>query len=127
MATTRRHLLTSLLGLPLIACTNLLGTDRPEPNPTSAWFDAIRRGDLAAISQALAQTPSLLDARDERGASALTVALLAEQAATAELLRTRGYLPDVVESAWLGDWERFEALAREQPAAVLARHPLGGP
>jgi ankyrin repeat protein len=125
MTSTRRHVLGGALGLALIGCANLRGSPRDEPH--AAWFDAIRRGELAAISDGLARTPALLDARDADGASPLTIALLAEQPAAAELLCTRGYLPDVIESAWLGDWERFESLAQAEPAAVLARHPLGGP
>lgn len=129
MTHSRRTLLTGALGLTLIGCVNLRAATRltSTPDRELAWFDAIRRGDLAAISDGLARSPALLDARDADGASPLTIALLAEQAAVAELLRARGYLPDVVESAWLGDWDRFAALAQAEPAAVLARHPLGGP
>jgi ankyrin repeat protein len=125
MTIPRRRVLTGALGLTLLGCANL----RPAKvhDPTSAWFDAIRRGDLAAISEGLARTPALLEARDAEGASALTIALLAEQAAVADLLRVRGYSPDTIESAWLGDWERFESLAQADPSAVLADHPLGGP
>lgn len=128
MTSTRRRLLTSALGLTLIGCVNRRATrTTPSPDAHLAWFDAIRRGDLAAISDDLARSPALLDTRDADGASPLTIALLAEQAAAAELLLARGYLPDVVECAWLGDWERFASLAQAEPAAVLARHPLGGP
>jgi ankyrin repeat protein len=124
MTRTRRSLLTGALGLTLIGCANLRATTR---TGTTAWFDAIRRGDLPAITDGLARSPALLDARDADGASPMTIALLARQGAAAELLRARGYLPDVVESAWLGDWERFKSQALASPAAVLARHPLGGP
>jgi ankyrin repeat protein len=124
MTSTRRSLLTGALGLTLIGCANLRAATRTS---STAWFDAIRRGDLAAITDGLARSPALLDARDADGASPMTIALLARQGAAAELLRARGYLPDVVESAWLGDWERFKSLALASPAAVLARHPLGGP
>lgn len=129
MTRTRRSLLMGSLGLTLFGCANLRVAARARStiDPHFAWFDAIRRGDLAAISDALAQSPALLDARDADSASPLTIALLAEQAAAAELLLARGYLPDLVESAWLGDWERFESLAQAEPAAVLAQHPLGGP
>jgi ankyrin repeat protein len=128
MISTRRRVLLGAFGLSVIGCVNLRAAHRhTNPDPHAEWFGAIRRGDIAAISDALAQTPSLLDARDADGASPLTIALLAEQAAAAELLLARGYSPDVVESAWLGDWERFESLAQRAPAAVLALHPLGGP
>jgi ankyrin repeat protein len=124
MTSTRRSLLMGALGLTLIGCANLRATTR---TGTTAWFDAIRRGDLPAITDGLARSPALLDARDADGASPMTIALLARQGAAAELLRARGYLPDVVESAWLGDWERFKSQALASPATVLARHPLGGP
>jgi ankyrin repeat protein len=124
---TRRHLLLGAFGLSVIGCANLRAAHRHSSTDPRALFDAIRRGDMVAISDALARTPALLDARDADGASPLTIALLAEQAVAADLLLARGYLPDVVESAWIGDWDRFESLAQAEPAAVLARHPLGGP
>lgn len=127
MSSTRRRLLLGAFGLSVIGCVGVSGARRHTVDPHAGWFDAIRRGDIAAISDGLARTPALLDARDADGASPLTIALLAEQATAAELLLARGYAADVVESAWLGDWDRFEALAQATPAAVLARHPLGGP
>ncbi|GAB4509292.1 MAG: hypothetical protein Tsb0020_25740 [Haliangiales bacterium] len=99
----------------------------PTSDPRAAFFAAVQRGDLGALSAQLSRQPSLLDARDDDGRSGFTVALLADQAAAADLLRRRGYRPDLIESSWVGDWERFEALAGELgPDAVNAAHALGG-
>lgn len=130
MRPTRRcFLLTGVcggLGLTLTACANLRPTTAPGDR-AAEFFAAVRRGDDPAVLAALTDDAGLLAARERDGASALTVALLAGRPATAELLRARGYQPDVVECAWLGEWERFAALAKEQPAAVVATHPIGGP
>ncbi len=56
----------------------------------------------------------------------MTVAVLAHQPAIASILVAHGYRPDLVESAWLGDWERLAELAAANPAGVDQLHPLGG-
>lgn len=125
--TRRKFLLTGVcggLGLTLTACANLPAT---AVDKAADFFAAVRRGDDPAVDAALTRDPALLAARDPAGASPLTAALLAGRASTAALLRARGYVPDLVESAWLGDWERFTPLAEAHPAEVVAGHPLGGP
>lgn len=93
-------------------------------HPYKAFFEAIRRDDAAAVGAQLDHEPALLQARDERGRSGFGVALIAGSARAAALLRSRGYRPDAVECAWIGDWERFEKIA--DPASADADHPLGG-
>jgi hypothetical protein len=89
-----------------------------------AFFEAIRSDDTAAVGAALDREPALLAARDERGVSGFGVALIAGSARTATLLRARGYQPDAVECAWIGDWKRFDTVST--PATADADHPLGG-
>ncbi|HEY5921123.1 MAG TPA: ankyrin repeat domain-containing protein [Kofleriaceae bacterium] len=88
------------------------------------FFDAIRRDDVAAVAAQLDRDPALLDARDERGRSGFGVALVTGSGRAAALLRARGYQPDAVECAWIGDWKRFDKIAN--PTSADADHPLGG-
>jgi ankyrin repeat protein len=92
--------------------------------PHAAFFEAIRRDDATAVASLVDREPKLLEARDERGRSGFGVALIAGSARAAELLRARGYLPDVAECAWITDWPRFDQIA--DPARADEEHPLGG-
>ncbi|MEZ4427106.1 MAG: ankyrin repeat domain-containing protein [Nannocystaceae bacterium] len=126
MITTRRELLahaTAGLSLSLLGCR---APQAPAPPPGPSLLEAAARGDVAAVERALRVAPAQRDARDDRGRSALTLALLGGHAAVVELLRARGQAPDVAESAWLGDWERFDTLAAADPDSVNADHPIGG-
>ncbi|WP_428267644.1 ankyrin repeat domain-containing protein, partial [Haliangium sp.] len=116
-------------GLALLpGCARLRPVTRRDPH--AGFFSAVQRGDQARVATLLDGRPSLVEARDPDGRSALTVALLAGHPAVADLVRARGYEPDLIESAWVGDWARFDALADAhgpaRHAAVNAPHPLGG-
>ncbi|MCH9688660.1 MAG: ankyrin repeat domain-containing protein, partial [Deltaproteobacteria bacterium] len=136
MPTTRRTMLAGL-GVLLPACaaattSSSSPTVTPAseaavaPNQPASLFALIERGDIASVAAVLRERPDAIDARDERDRSGLTVALLAGHPSIAALLVAHGYRPDVVESAWLGDWDRLTTLAKAEPATVDAQHALGG-
>lgn len=85
----------------------------------SALFEAIKANDLNALRDMLAREPALAEARDERGVSALLVALYQRRDAMVELLRGARTRLDIYEAAALGrgtavaDWlDREPGLAR---------------
>jgi hypothetical protein len=125
MTIERRSFLTYLgAGGAALALTGCAHRAARAHSPHHAFFEAIRRDDAAAVAADLDREPSLREARDDRGRSGFGVALIAGSARAAALLRARGYQPDAVECAWIGDWARFDKIAR--PAMADADHPLGG-
>lgn len=105
----------------------LLAQARTDAAPSVPDFlKAVAAGEVDRLRQMLAADPGLLQARDIVGRSAYAVALLARQSASAELLRERGYRPDVVEAALALDWALFDTLAAANPGAVNQQHPVGG-
>jgi len=105
---------------------------RPSPAPTTRsttpverFFTAVEQGEALSVAGMLRSDPDLLDARDSHDRSAFTVAALAERALVIEVLRAHGCRLDLAESAWVGDWPRFEELAKRHPEAIEAAHPLG--
>lgn len=91
------------------------------------FLQAAADGDRDAVRHLLDGDPGLLYARDPHGRTAFALSLLGHHGPVAELLRARGYEPDLHESALALDWERFEALAREAPGRVNSDHPATGP
>lgn len=135
MLTTRRAFATGL-GFSLAGCAVDHRQPKPPtfpapgeaeaPPPSRSLFDLIARGDVVAVAAAIRADPTTLGARDEHDRSPLTVALLADQRAVADVLLAHGYRCDLVESAWVGDWERLAELVQADPGGVDALHPLGG-
>jgi ankyrin repeat protein len=73
-------------------------------------FEAIKAGDAARTAALLDADPSLLEAKDERGLSPLTVAVYHRQAAVVEMLESRGALLDVFTAAMTGRTDRLQEL-----------------
>ncbi len=121
MSNTRRSLLVGLGSVVGCAVAAAPGR-RSEPT----IFELARTGRASELGARLGRDRSLVHARDPEGRTLMTVALLAEHPAVARLLLDGGYAPDLAESAWLGDWKRFDALAAAQPDAIDDEHPLGG-
>jgi ankyrin repeat protein len=130
MDITRRDWIQGPLAWAALAAVvpaRLLGQPRAQDTPsTAAFLAAVTAGELESVRTMLTADPGLLQARDGQGRSAYAVALLARQGSCAELLRERGYRPDVVEAALALDWALFETLAAETPGAVNQLHPVGG-
>lgn len=84
---------------------------------------AIKDGNVARVRELLSADPSLADARDERGVSALMLsAYHGANDATAAIRAVRSEL-DVFEAATLGDVERLYELLHEEPSLLDARSP----
>lgn len=129
MTIERRTFLT-LVGagsgaLALAGCHRASRRGDRSGDPHREFFAAIVRDDATAVAAHLEREPALLRTRDDLGRTGFAVALVAGSARSAELIRGRGYQPDVVECAWIGDWERFDRIA--DVASVTASHPIGGP
>ena len=114
------------------------GPFTPQPDREArarALVDAARAGELDAVRAALDADPSLADARDERGDSALVNAAYRGHRAVAELVAERaraegsrgGAGLDAWEAALLGDVARLRALLDADPALVTRRRHDGWP
>lgn len=81
-------------------------------------FEAIRAGDTAAVTRLLDTDPTLVDAVDEKGLNAFTVAKYSRRDEIAQLLRERGAKLDIHSAAMVGDEARVRALLAQDPAAA---------
>jgi ankyrin repeat protein len=126
---TRRQLLGGPLAWAVVATLTPAARwaeAEPRSSPASRLLAAVRGGDLDAVRFLLDADPDLLAVRDAEGRSAFAVALLHGHRRIAELLRSRGWEPDLHESALALDWERLDSLAAASPHQVDADHPVGG-
>jgi ankyrin repeat protein len=87
------------------------------------FLAAIKNGNGARVREQLAVDPSLADARDENGVSALMLSRYhGAHDATTAIRKARAEL-DVFEAAALGDADRLHELLHVDPALVDARSP----
>jgi ankyrin repeat protein len=77
------------------------------------FFDAIRAGDLPAVTRMLEADAGLLNAADDSGLVAFTVARYSHQDAIAKLLLEKGARLDICAAAMSGAKDRIEALLAE--------------
>lgn len=126
--TTRRNFLgTTIRTAGVIAAVPLFGQSAaPNPDRVPEFLRAVEAGDIKRVTELLDKEPGLVQARDASNRSAFAIATLHRQKEVAELLRTRGYEPDLHEAALALDWELFENLASKHPSEVNGDHPLGG-
>jgi uncharacterized protein len=90
------------------------------------FLAAIKDGNGARVRELLAADPSLADARDENGVSALMLSRYhGAHDATAAIREARDEL-DVFEAATLGDADRLHELLHVDPSLVEARSPDDG-
>ena len=81
----------------------------------AAFFTAIKGGDLAQVKQMLQQDPGLLEARDEAGLGAYTVARYSRKAEIAQLLLDQGAALDIFAACMAGAQSRVvELLAADR-------------
>ena len=129
-APTRRSLNTWLVAGVATTClagtASAAGIRRGRSDDEQAFLDAAARGNLAAVTKFLADTPKLVDATDEGGRSAFALAWLGGHAPVGAALLKAGFEPDAHEAALALDWPRFEALVEAEPDIVHASHPIGG-
>jgi ankyrin repeat protein len=84
---------------------------------------AVKEGNAARVQELLSSDPSLAEARDDNGVSALMLSRYhGADGATAALREARGEL-DVFEAATFGDVGRLHELLHEDPALLDARAP----
>jgi ankyrin repeat protein len=88
-------------------------------------FDAIKRKDAEAVTQALDAEPGLVKARTVGGQTAAIVAIYWRAPEMLALLRARGAQLDVFEAAGAGDAERVRTLLAADPSLRDARAPDG--
>lgn len=81
-------------------------------------FEAIQAGDAAAVAALLDSNPSLVDAVDEKGLNAFTVAKYSRKDEIAKLLRERGAKLDIHSASMTGDEDRIRSLLAEDRTLV---------
>ena len=87
---------------------------------STAFLEAVKKGDRAAIERMLADDGALASARDEHGTSAILLAHYYGHADLAPLLRSHVRELDLREAATLGDVARIRDLTGSDPASVNA-------
>jgi ankyrin repeat protein len=85
-----------------------------------AWFDAIRKGDVAAVDERLRGQPALKSARDATGLSGVTWACYARQPAILARLLAEAPELDVFEAVTVGDSLQAIACLDRQPSLARA-------
>lgn len=80
-----------------------------------ALLEAVRANDVPATDTLLTRDPSLADARDEQGTSAVLTAVYYGAHDAARLLIARGARLDIHEAAAVGDARRVEILLSDDP------------
>jgi uncharacterized protein len=90
-----------------------------EAPPASAFFEAIKAGELDRVKSMVSADPSLVDARDAEGSAILT-AVYHRQKEIVNLLVARGAALTLFEAAAAGEIERVERLVGASPDQVNA-------
>lgn len=89
------------------------------------FFSAIAAGHVDKVREALLADPSLVNAKNENGISAVLFALYNGKNEMARLIIDRGARLDLFEAAASGTQERVEQLLHKDPAAINQYSPDG--
>ena len=82
---------------------------------SAEFFSAVKGGDLAQVTKMLDENPGLLEARDEAGLGAYTVARYSRQAEIAQFLLDKGAALDIFAACMAGAQSRVvELLAADR-------------
>src|SRR5437667_4004046 len=92
---------------------------------TDEFLDAVKKGDTARINQLLHQNPTLSNAREKNGVSAIFLALYRGNKAGALAIASKKPELDVFEASALGDVERLKNIVNHDPASVSSYSPDG--
>ncbi len=84
----------------------------------SAFFKAVRGGDLRRLKTLLNSHPELANAKTDDGTSAILVALYGGHVKSAEFLRAHGAVLSIYDAAASGDVRRVEELLAEDPRLI---------
>ena len=81
-------------------------------------FDAIKAGEFERVKSIVSADPALVNARNDRGESAVIAAVYNRQKEIANLLVARGATLTIFEACAAGELERVERIVGETPSAV---------
>jgi ankyrin repeat protein len=87
---------------------------------TDELLDAVKKGDTARINQLLQENPTLSNAGDRNGVSAIFLALYRGNKAGALAIACKKRELDVFEASVLGDLERLKNIVNHDPASVTS-------
>jgi ankyrin repeat protein len=90
-------------------------------------FTAVRAGNLAEVSRLVDEDPTLLGAKDERGASALLTACYSGQKEIRDFLLAKTPQPELHEAAAAGQFSRVRELVEADQGAAKSYSPDGFP
>ena len=93
-------------------------------SPEQEFFDAIKKGNTAKVSELLKQNPALIKARTKKGTTPVMLAMFNRHKEIAELLAT-GIETNIFEATALGRIERVRELLKKDPTLVKAFSPEG--
>lgn len=88
-------------------------------------FDAIKAGKVDDVKRLIEQTPSLKEARDTNGASAILVATYHMKPDVVNALVELGAPIDIFEASVLGKVDRIQEILKSNPARVSEHAPDG--
>jgi uncharacterized protein len=89
------------------------------------FFEAIKAGNVDEVRKLVSQDPSLKDARDANGASAILVATYNMKPEVVNALVELGAPVDIFEASVLGKVDRLQEILNANPAKVSEHAPDG--
>ncbi len=91
----------------------------------AAFFEAVRKGDLVAIREALDGDPGLIEARNELGQGGVLLGKYHRQDAAVALMIERGAALNIWEASAVGDTDLVMRLLDADPGLLDAASPDG--
>jgi uncharacterized protein len=89
------------------------------------FFEAIKAGKVDEVNELISTNPSLKDARDASGASALLAASYNMKPDVVNVLLAKGATVDIFEASVLGKVDRIQEILKTSPARVTEYAPDG--
>jgi uncharacterized protein len=87
---------------------------------TDEFLDAVKKGDTTRINHLLQENPTLSNAREKDGVSAVFLALYRGNKTAALAIASKKLELDVFEASALGDLERLKNTANSDPSSVFS-------
>jgi ankyrin repeat protein len=94
---------------------------------TTALFEAIRAGNLAAVQSFLDADPSLASVKNDSGVSAVLMSCYTGRREIRDLLIARGAVLEIHDAAAAGNLARVKQLVEKNPSLARAFSPDGFP
>jgi uncharacterized protein len=92
---------------------------------TDEFLNAIRKGDLTRINQLLKDNPTLSNAKEKSGVSAIFLALYRGNKPAALAVASKKPELDIFEASALGNLERLKNIVKHDPASINSYSPDG--